>query len=156
SRAQTGVLDLSPMDASGSTRPQGVVPTPEGAPSLCLRSSQTQGGDFDLVGAGWCAPVGTALKGWAKNPSPSQRMESLLQSRELHGVRDIVVSRAWRRALRRRDGSVRLTATPHGNDAGAHHFQYTIRTQHFNQSIDLVFRPRDFDGQGFGRNVDHT
>src|SRR5450759_5897028 len=46
----------------------------------------------------------------------------------LDGVRDIVVSRAWRRALRRRDGAVRLTATPHGNDTGAHHFHCLLYT----------------------------
>ena len=66
------------------------------------------------------------LKGWAKNPSPSQRIESLLQSRELDGVRDIVIRRTLRRAFRGRDGAVRLAATPHGNDSGADHFQMLI------------------------------
>ncbi len=97
----------------------------------------------------WCE-----LQGGAKNPSPGQEPKTL-HSREdsgtysavLYGVRHIVIGRALRRAFRRCGSAVRLTAASHGHDTGAHHFQYPVGTQHFEQPVDLVFPTGNFDGQ---------
>ena len=85
-----------------------------------------------------------AFKGLRLCPANQVRFR---QSAVLNGVGDIVICGALHHTFRRRSRVGRLAATSHGDDAGAHHLQYTVWTQHFEQSIDLVLSASDFDGQ---------
>src|SRR5207253_10947352 len=50
----------------------------------------------------------------------------------------------------------RLARPRHRPDSRAYHFENAIRTKHFEQTVDLIFSPCDFNGQRVWSNIDHA